>query len=131
MKTDCAATMKAGGDSPAAAKTERAGEEERGCKAEPKENVAERLAADATNKSGAAHAPAPEPAPAAAESGNKCVICMTETRSWGAMHNGTLHKCYCTDCKNEVESRLLRGEELGFFCPVCRDPVEMFLQVFD
>ena len=53
-----------------------------------------------------------------------CVVCLSERATTGFLHGGTVHRCCCADCAQDINSAANK------LCPVCRQPFSAVLKVF-
>eukprot|EP01026_Neomeris_dumetosa_P028117 TRINITY_DN227_c0_g2_i5.p1 TRINITY_DN227_c0_g2~~TRINITY_DN227_c0_g2_i5.p1 ORF type:complete len:296 (+),score=19.92 TRINITY_DN227_c0_g2_i5:279-1166(+) len=51
-----------------------------------------------------------------------CVVCLSNPRVAGFVHDDTVHKCVCNECVSFFQ--------VGAACPVCRQPIEVVLRRF-
>ena len=54
-----------------------------------------------------------------------CIHCMERPRSVGVLHGSSVHKVLCCECATQYEAQPLTS------CPLCRKPVERFVDLFD
>ena len=55
---------------------------------------------------------------------NECCVCLTRESSVGVLHSGTVHKCLCNECVLTLMN-MMTAE-----CPLCRDPIESYVEVY-
>jgi len=59
------------------------------------------------------------------EKGPECVICLDKVQTSGVLHGNTTHKCYCTDCAEDLQRQ---RKQLN--CPICGVKVDLIVKMF-
>jgi hypothetical protein len=56
---------------------------------------------------------------------NECVVCMDSSVEIGILHNDVVHNCLCFECADTIYNSTNHN------CPICREPIEMFVKVIN
>lgn len=55
---------------------------------------------------------------------NECCVCLSSECRVGVLHSGSVHNCLCGECALSLMNNMT------LVCPLCREPIESYVEVY-